>query len=165
MDFINFAKELERKGSEHYTSIAEASTVKEISGIFKLLAREEQRHFDLFDALGSNRSMPPVDDPEISGEVNTIFAAMTQQFKNSGVPAFDHDEALEKALQFENESIRFYTEALTAASPEDTATKNLLTAILAQEHKHTRFITSLMEFLRHPGEWLENAEWHHTDVF
>ena len=48
-----------------------------------------------------------------------------------------------------------------ATEPQRTVLKN----IIHQEKGHALLISSLMEFNRAPGEWLENAEWYHIDEF
>jgi rubrerythrin len=165
MNTIGLAKEIEQQGYEHYLKLAEATPVREISGIFQLLAREELRHLEIFSAIEKERPFPPVEDSETAGHAKKVFESMADHFKTAGVPAFNHDDALEKALQFEQKSITFYSELLEGNESAGAPDREVLNTIIAQERIHARLITSLMDFFRHPGEWLENAEWRHADEF
>lgn len=165
MDVLGLAKEIEQQGYEHYMNLADSTPVREISGIFKLLAREEKNHFEIFAAIEKNSVVPPAEDSEIVEHAEKVFQSLSDHFKTAGVPAFDHDDAFEKALQFENKSIRFYSEIISGKEFTDESNKAVLLYIIAQERMHARLISSLMEFFRHPGEWLENAEWRHIDDY
>ena len=165
MIFLSFAKEIERKGFEHYTRLADATRVREIAGLFRYLAREEKRHLEIFESWEKKSALPPVENSGISKHAAKAFEILSEQFKTAGVPAINHDDAYEKALEFENKSIRFYTEALSGNEVSDESQRAVLESIIDQEKTHARLITSLMEFQRHPGEWLENAEWHHSDEY
>ncbi|MBN1578855.1 MAG: ferritin family protein [Chitinispirillaceae bacterium] len=165
MIFLNFAKEVERKGFEHYTKLADATPVREIAGIFLFLAREEKRHLEIFEAWDKGAAIPSIEDFGISKHAVKAFQILSEHFKTAGTPAINHDDAYEKALEFENKSIRFYTEALNGNAVSDESQKTILESIIDQEKTHARLITSLMEFQRHPGEWLENAEFRHPDDY
>lgn len=165
MIFLSFAKEIERKGFEHYTRLADATQVREIAGIFRYLAREEKRHLEIFESWERGRALPPIENSGISKHATKAFEILSEHFKTAGVPAINHDDAYKKALEFENKSIRFYTEALSGNEVSDESQRTILESIINQEKTHARLITSLMEFQRHSGEWLENAEWHHSEEY
>ena len=165
MNFLHLAQEIELQGFNHYNKLADATPVKEISGIFRFLAREEKRHLEIFEALDRNADIPAVEDTGISEYAAKAFEDLSGHFKTAGVPALSHNDAYEKALGFEDKSIRFYTDALNGNDLSDESQRTVLESIIEQEKKHARLITSLMEFQRHPGEWLENAEWRHIDAY
>ncbi|MBN1309755.1 MAG: ferritin family protein [Chitinispirillaceae bacterium] len=165
MIFLHFSKEIERKGLEYYNKLADATQIREIAGIFRYLAREEKRHYEIFESWEKEGVLPPVENSGISKHATTAFEVLSEHFKTAGVPAINHGDAYEKALEFENKSIRFYTEALNGIEVSDESQRAILESIIDQEKTHARLITSLMEFQRHPGEWLENVEWRHAEKY
>lgn len=167
MELINYAKELELKGYEYYVILAQESTIGEISGIFTFLAKEEKRHYEILDSWQQNIKIPAIENENIMENVNEVFQKLTDQFRGASFVAIDRDDAYEKALEFENKSISHYTKALERLGPgkEHETQRTMLQSIINQEKIHAQLITSLMEFQRHPGEWLENAEWYHFEEY
>lgn len=165
MNFLHFAKTMELQSSKQYRELADKTQQREIAGIFNFLANEEEKHFKLFDAWEKIENPPPSEDSGISEYAKKIFHALSDHFKTAGVPAIDYDDVYVKALGFENESIQFYKDALNGEDVTDKAQRALLEHIIDEEEKHAWLIAALMEFQRHPGEWLENAEWRHSEVY
>jgi rubrerythrin len=79
------------------------------------------------------------------------------------VPATHYYNAYEKALKFEEKSVALYESILTKLDKKDQ--KGIVNKILDQEKSHVQFLHNMLEFLRHPGEWLENAEWFHQEAY
>jgi rubrerythrin len=164
VDFIEMAKQIELEGIEHYRTLAKECQVKELAGIFEYFVRQEQNHYELFDAWGKNRHLPePSDRDDVVRRAKGVFSELAKDMENLGVPAIDHDDAYDKALSLEENSVSFYRQALEIT--EDPKRKDELTFVLHQEVRHLRLVESLMQFQRHPHEWLENAEWYHFDEF
>lgn len=164
MGFLDFAKEIETQGAEQYSNLAAAMPVRELSAIFKFMAEEEKRHYDLFDSWQRKAKTPSLPDGAILGKAKDAFASLADHFMvNHYFPPINYEQAYDKALLLENKSIALYEEALPKV--QDPENQSVLKMIIDQEHAHARFITALMEFLRHPGQWLENAEWHHLEEY
>jgi rubrerythrin len=163
MNAIEFAKEIEQEGIAHYRSLAGRTQIKELNSIFNFLADEEQRHYEIFNSWEENPDIPPLEKSGVLTHAKETFAAMTEQFKSFGAPVVHRTEAYEKALAFENKSIELYTAALDTLGEEGQ--KSVLTSIIEQEKSHARLMQSLIDFQRHPGQWLEDAEWYHLDEF
>jgi len=139
MNIFTIAKDIEQQGFEHY--------------------------LEIFTAIEKKSVVPPVGNSPLAEQAKKAFQSISEHFKTAGIPAIDHDDAFEKALEFENKSIQFYTEMQSGKEFADESNKSVLLYIISQEQMHARLITSLMEFFRHPGEWLENAEWNHLDDY
>ena len=167
MDFLDFAKEIETRGREQYSVLARTMQIRELSGIFEFMAEQEQRHYELFDYWQRNNSEVSASNlpaETVIGQAKSAFERIAGHFSERNfVPPIDYEQAYKQALEFENRSIALYEEALPKIM--DDRRKKPLKSIIEQEHAHARFITSLMDFLRHPGEWLENAEWDHLDEY
>lgn len=167
MNFLSYAKEIELAGAELYSGLAQKAGVIEVSSIFQFLAREEKRHYEIFDAWQQNSVLPAVEETNLLRYAKESFQKLTEHFKMLGVSVINRDEAYEKALDFEKNSINLYSEALEKIKKnlDNEKQRNILKLIIEQERSHEKLIVSLMEFQRHPGEWLENAEWYHLDEY
>ncbi|MBD3346192.1 MAG: hypothetical protein GF401_14135 [Chitinivibrionales bacterium] len=167
MDILDYAKEIESQGIEHYSNLAKEVELKELESIFEFLVREEKRHYEIFDSWQKESAVPSVDNTGILTQAKGAFQKLSDHFKTASFVAIDRDEAYNKALEFENKSISLYTDALDKLGDgmNDGKYRDTLKSIIDQEKKHARLITSLKEFQRHPGEWLENAEWYHFDQY
>lgn len=150
---------------EHYRDLIKSTQPRELAGIFDFLAKEEERHFNLFAAWEKMPELLENDDSAISEYAEKTFLALADHFETVGVPAIDHGDAYKKALEFENKSVQFYTDVLNGNSITNKTQRAILREIIDQEQLHARLIVSLMEFQRHPEEWLENAEWRHAEEF
>jgi rubrerythrin len=160
---LEFAMGIEKEGMDYYKHLANTSVGKDVASIFTFLSEEEKRHYEIFAALRNNADVPPLEDFAILSRAPQVFKGLADHFETYGVPATHYYNAYEKALRFEEKSVSYYSDALTKIM--DAAKKDILAKIIDQEKTHVQFITGLLEFLRHPGEWLENAEWVHTDEF
>jgi rubrerythrin len=165
MNFLQVAKEIEQQGCDHYNALADNESTREFAGIFRFLAAEEIRHFQIFDAMDKKTALPPVETTDVVAYAKKIFQSLSEQFKASGGSSANYEEVYEKALQFENKSIEFYTRAIDENLFTGEADQQILLDIIRQENIHAKLISGLMEFLRHPGEWLENAEFFHSEEF
>ena len=165
MDFLDFAKEIETEGIKRYSILVHTMQVKELSGIFAFMADQEKSHYELFDSWQRNGAAAPELPVEtVLGKAKGAFEDIAGHFlARNFVPPINYEQVYKQALGFENRSIALYEETLPKIN--DDAQRGTLKLIIDQEKAHAHFITALMEFLHHPGEWLENAEWHHLDEY
>jgi rubrerythrin len=166
MDFLDFAKEIETQGIERYSLLAKTMQVKGLSGIFTYMADQEKLHFELFDSWQRNRQggTPELPVETVLGKAKDVFEHLAGHFlPGNFVAPSNYEQAYMQALEFENKSLALYEETLPKIDDENQL--SMLKLIIDQEKAHARYITVLMEFLRHPGEWLENAEWLHLEDF
>lgn len=166
MDFLDFAKEIETRGIEQYSLLANTMQVKELSGIFAYMADQEKLHYELFDSWQRNGHGGTQELPveTVLGKAKDAFENLAGHFNvRNFIAPNNYEHAYKQALEFENKSIALYEETLPKM--DDDNQRSVLKLIIDQEKAHARYITVLMEFLRHPGEWLENAEWHHLEEF
>ena len=166
MDLLNMAKELEKSAVLFYQDLAKSTTVGEFTGIFSDLAREEQKHFDIFDKWRKNERLPELENfiPQAT-DAATIFEYLSEQFKASTGEFISRSQIFKMAVELERKSIDHYRRMIESSDSTISAHRSLVERIIAQEENHIRVINALSEFLRHPGEWLENAEFNHTDEY
>lgn len=164
MDFLELAKKIEKQGMEQYALMARTLEVKGLNGIFAYMAEQEKRHYELFDSWQRKEpARPRLPEETVLVKAKEAFEKLAKHFIGADfVAPVNYEQAYKQALQFENNSIELYSETL---SKLDDGQQSVLVSIIKEEKAHARFITDLMEFLRHPGEWLENAEWHHSEEY
>jgi len=164
MDFLDFAKNIEKQGKEQYLTLANSMQEKELSGIFKFMAAEEERHWEVFDGWQKKIHTPETAVELVLGKNSDAFKSIAGHFIGEQyIAPINYEQAYDKALQFENQSIALYESGLSNTTDEEW--KPVLTMIIEQEKAHADFLVSLKNFLRHPGEWLENAEWRHAEEY
>ena len=161
MDFISTVMEMERDAHKLYLNLAEKTPVREIRGIFEFLAEEEMKHISYFESLARDANIPLVEDSKLTEFAAKTFEKLSEQFMLAGVPAINYEDAYEKALELEGNTIEYYSNALRKSVVNSSAQRNVLLAIIEQEKTHARLLRSVLELLGHPDERLENAEWHH----
>jgi rubrerythrin len=161
MDTLGMAKSIESQGRDYYKKLAQDSPLKELSGIFNFLANEEQRHFEIFDAMQRKEKITTPQKGNSSAEAKKVFAAMSKQF---AIPetVYDYTKTYQHALELEEKSIDLYEAMLTNASTLDE--KRLLAFLIEEEQKHEHLLDHLIEFVNEPNVFLENAEFNHLDL-
>ena len=102
--FLALAMQIEVEGRKHYLAIAGEIPVPEISGIFRFLADEEQRHYELFAAWQRASHLPPIINTHVLVKARNAFQKLWEQFREAGLPAMDYRDAYEKALAFEKKA-------------------------------------------------------------
>ena len=162
MDLLELAKNIEQEGKEYYERLAKESVLPAIAGIFKLLAKEEQDHWDLFDAWQKNNTLSPAVPGTVNGEAKKVFEELAAHF-NEQETVYDYTKAYSKALKLEQKSISFYENMLAKSTSADE--KKVISSLIVEEQKHEHLMEHLLEFISRPKQWLENAEFNHLDEY
>jgi rubrerythrin len=157
---IELAKNIEKEGKRYYEILAREGPVSALSGIFKLLAEEEQKHYELFNSWQENSFPHPSSSGTVSAEAKRVFAALSAQFSLPET-AYDYSKAYTKALDLERKSISLYEDMLGKAS--SAVQKNVLSFLIQEEQKHEHLMEHLLEFVSEPKTFLENAEFNHLE--
>lgn len=161
-DIWQEAKDIETKGKAYYEELAEMTPVEEVKSVLKVLAGEEQKHYDLFDSL--QKGMPP--EEAAAADVGKIakeaFEKIAKEFQ---VPAglSDAEEAYRKALSIEQASVEYYTELL--GKVDDKLQQSAIETVISEEKRHEKLVLGLLEFVRRPKEWLEDARFYHLEEY
>ena len=162
MNILQNSIDIERQGKEYYLILARQTPLPELAGIFNFLAGEEQKHIEQFEALTKKVRPDPLPESTALENAQKVFSKMTAGFaiKES---LEDYVTAYQKARDFEQKSIDYYQGALSQKLHADQCA--VFTYILKQEQAHLHLMENLIEFVRRPKEWLENAEWNHLDEY
>jgi rubrerythrin len=156
------AKSIEREGREYYRARAQETSNPEIAGVLRLLADEEQRHYDFFAALEKNDTTFYTHSSVAIAEAREAFSRLAAAFQEQDAVE-DAETTYAKALEMEKASVAYYERLIGDVSSENG--KKALTAILEEEKNHVHIVQGLLEFVRRPREWLENAEFTHLEEY
>jgi rubrerythrin len=159
MDALELAKSIEKEGREYYLKLAKESPEPSLAGVFTFLAKEEQRHYDIFDALQKN-ALVRTEPGTALAEAKKMFAGLSSHF---ALPEmfYDYTAAYMRALELERKSISLYDGMLIKASSSDE--KKVLSFLILEEQKHEHLMEHLIEFVNKPNVFLDTAEFNHLD--
>jgi rubrerythrin len=155
MDFLEFGKSIEKSGIGMYDKLAIECPVIELAGVFKFLALEEHRHFEILDAWQKCIEPPDIDSTAILGAPEMLFRKLADSFGSRGASVLNYSNTYQKALQFERVGLEAYEEALDKLENEEQ--RHLLLVMINQEKFHVHLLSSLLDYNRQSSEFLGNA--------
>jgi rubrerythrin len=160
MDIFEFAMQMEKDGEKYYRDLAEKVSDEGVSRIFLMMADDEVKHYNIFANMKSGT--PEMESTLVLTKAKNIFKEMSIS-KGS----FDFDiaqkDALQKALEIEERSEKFYNEKANEVNSKEQ--KALLLKIAGEERKHVHLLDHMIEFFNRPSNWLDNAEFTHLDEY
>lgn len=155
MNVFDYAMQMEKDGEAYYREIANSTSNDGLKAIVTHLADEEVKHYNIFKMMkeGKSDSLPP---SNILVDVKNIFVSMKAKGDKYNFEAKQIDYYA-KALETEKKSEAFYREK--AGETTVVHEKSLLIAIADEEKRHGEILEGIIEFIKEPETWLENAEW------
>jgi len=164
MNIYEFAMQMEKDGENYYRKLAEQSKDSGLGKIFTMLADDEVYHFKLADKLNRRQKEKPVSS-KILEDVKNIFVSMKEINEELHIDTTKAANEYRKACTIEERSRDFYQEK--AEQTEDKEEKAIFLQLAKWEGNHLRIMENIIEFVSRPepGNWLENAEWHHLDEY
>ena len=162
MNVFDFAMKMEEDGKAYYEKLADQATHPGLQTIFKRLAEDEQKHYEIFQQLKAGKTVPATQDSNIIDEVKNVFETLTKE-ETTLKGLAGADTAYQHAMQVEAESYRLYEKA--AGEEKDSATKKLLLKIAEEEHKHFTILENIYHFVNAPSQYLAWGEFSNLDEF
>jgi rubrerythrin len=165
MDIYDFAMQMEKDGENYYRELMSLTKAIGLKKIFALLADEEVRHYALIEQLRRTSEPPQIQQTRILDNAKNIFIEMRDSQQGPSIDKAESVEAFKKACDIEDMSRRFYLEK--AEESTDEHVRLLFNRLAIEEEKHFRIMENIVEFVARPepGQWLENAEWHHLEEY
>jgi rubrerythrin len=161
MGVFDFAMKMEMDGKSFYEQLAEKSTNPGLRTIFSRLAADEQKHYEIFQALQSE-TPPHMQDTTVLEDARNIFGELLSG--KSSVPSFEGDlEGYLYAMKLEADSVDLYEEA--AGKEQDASVKDILMRIAGEEQKHFNILENIYNFVNAPNEYLAWREFSNIDEF
>jgi rubrerythrin len=132
-DLVEIAVKLEEAGSSFYAQVAEISS--ETRSLFEDLSKVEMKHAQMYRELNPSGDFPGGDGAfeYLSYLVDTGPLRNLRETGKLGETPLNMDEAFPMAVEFEKETILFYTGFGSLLSPEAAAINE---KIVVQEKQH-----------------------------
>ncbi len=154
MNLLKYAIEMETDGEKYYQRQAQLNSDNSLSVVFIHLAKDENTHAEILKNKLNNTPYELKD--------HSAFFAIDNIFK--GVKDFSSEikqfpgqfDVYHEALKIEKQSIELYSRLINES--DDDNDKILFEFLIKQEKSHYDFFEALIDFLRHPYEWVESAE-------
>ena len=163
INVLKYAVEKEKAAENFYTEKAQTVQEPGTKEIFRDLAEDEHKHFEMVSELlkqaesGVETSiiiLPPPSSPK--ERIEAIFS----KFKNGKLPSLSEKttarEALTFALEIEKQSFNHYSQATEDSENNETAA--VYRFLAGEENKHFIMIDNALDFIDDPGRWLYEEE-------
>ena len=161
MNVYDFAMKMELDGKTYYEKLAATTKVTGLHNIFLGLAEDEQKHYEIFQAL-KNQEAPAMTDSTALENARNIFEKLIAEKSVAGSTG-DDLAGYRHAMKLEAESFRFYGEiAIHTPAP---GIKQLLSRIAGEERKHFNILQNVFDFVNAPNQYLAWAEFSNLDEF
>ncbi len=123
--------------------------------ILDLLAEEEKGHATALVEM-KRGAYSALEESRLPKQVLGLVEGAVKKGQNAISTDASMREILQKAMEIEQATCRFYEE--NAASADDDRVKELFTSLANQELGHYLIVSSLSEYFDRPLEWVESAE-------
>ena len=161
MNVYDFAMKMELDGKAYYEQLAAATKVTGLRNIFLGIAEDEQKHYEIFQAL-KNQEAPTMTESTALENARNVFEKLIAEKPVAG-PTGDDLAGYRHAMKLEAESFRFYEEV--AIHTPDPGIKQLLSRIAGEERKHFNILRNVFDFVNAPNQYLAWAEFSNLDEF
>ena len=155
MTILDDAISLEERARAYYAEAA--GRVSDPSGkeILDLLTKEEALHAAALAKMKAG-SYGELAGSTLLQDVRGLVEGAVKEGKRAISSDGSLREILQKAMETEQATKRFYEEK--AASADDEKVRDLFSKLARQEASHYLLVSSLAEYFDRPAEWVESAE-------
>ncbi len=162
MNVFDFAMKMELDGKAFYEKLARDTNVAGLSTIFTRLAADEQKHFEIFQALKGQAQTATMEETTILEDAKNVFEKLIDEKEAHGAVKGDL-EGYKYAMKLEADSYRLYEDA--AKREKDAGLKSLMLTIAGEEHKHFDILQNIYDFVNAPNQYLAWGEFSNLDEF
>ncbi len=146
VDVRNIAVQIERNGEETYRAAAKQATDENIAEILLLMADEERRHCQWFEALELEEKNMSAEQQEIASMGRNLLQEMvksqTFSLELGSLSQADHlDMVFSQCKEFEHDTIDFYQ--FLKGIIEDSEAVQQVDVIIAEERLHIEQIAKI----------------------
>jgi len=160
VDVLEYAMQMEKDGECFYRELSEKTTNKGLRTILTMLADEEIKHYNAIEKIKTAKTH--MTEATVLGDAKNVFVKIRQSGES-----FDFDqgqiELYKKAQDIEEKSQRFYLEK--ASHVEEEYQRELFLKLAEEEKKHYFLLDNIIEFVCHPENWLEDAEFYRLEEY
>jgi rubrerythrin len=162
MNVFDYAMKMEMDGKSLYEKMADESNMDGLKNIFRRLAKDEQKHYEIFQAMKGQTSTMAMEDTTVLDDSKNIFEELLGK-KNALGPVSGDIDGYRHAMKLEADSFRLYEDA--AEKEENKDVKALLLRIAGEEHKHFEVLENIYDFVNAPNQYLAWREFSNLDEF
>jgi rubrerythrin len=159
MDYFEFSIQMEKDAEALYRKMADNAPVEGIKKVLLMLAEDEVRHRVAIEQLQKKMAVGPAQGSAL--EIKTVFDELKKDTSITNI-TMDAAEDYEKAVEIEQRGLDFYKEKFEGA--EDPESKKLFEVLMRQESYHLHTTKNLLDMVRRPDWWVENAEFDPHDA-
>ena len=168
MDIFDFALKMEKESEKYYREQAKVTKFTDLQVLLENLAEAEARHYKIVEALRmqNNECLP---EEALLAETKNIFASYikdAEALRNAiSIDKIKEDQIdiYRLALVKEKESVEIYEKMLTEA--QNTHTKSVIERLIKEEQLHAEAIDEIVDLLNKVSDWVESAEFNHTEAY
>ena len=168
MDIFDYALKLEMESEKYYRDQAEKTSFADLRFLLENLADTEARHYKIVEALRlqNNVALPPA---KPSGQSESIFSSYIKDAealrKAISIDKFKEEQidVYRVALVKEKESVEIYEKMLQETQNSDA--KAALESLIKEEKSHAEAIDEIIDLLNKVSDWVESAEFNHTEPY
>ncbi len=162
MDFFEFALEMEQRTIESYRFLAEKCQGNEgIKNILLMLADDHEKHIKTLGEM-QDKAAAEMEETEVFRKARELFSSM-QEDKDPFSCDIDQVKLYEDARDLVLKKHRFYLDLVEKMETEEN--KALVRKMAQEEKKQAVVLGNIIEMVRRPQTWLEDAEFHHLDEY
>lgn len=162
MNVYEQAMKMEEDGRAFYLEHAEKTSLPELKKILMELADDELKHYNIFKAMKDEQPAEYKESQKTSilATVKNVFEELKSEGNEMSF-AEGAKSVWEQAREVEKKAEEFYR--ARADEIDDDNQKHILHRIADEEHRHWVSLDNVINFLDHPVQWLEDAEWSSLD--
>jgi len=155
MTVLDDAISLEERARAYYEEAQHRVTDPSAKKILNLLAEEEKGHATALAEM-KRGAYGALEESLLPKQVLGLVEGAVKKGQNAISTDASMKEILQKAMEIERTTERFYKENAQAA--EDAKLRGLFEYLAAREAEHYHLVSSLAEYFDRPAEWVESAE-------
>lgn len=162
MSFIEQALKYEQDTIKNYRNLAEQCTShKGIQYILQKLIKDHEKHLQSLGQM-SGKEIANLENKEIYKEVARIFEKIKMD-KNTFSCNMDQLRLYQEARELILQKQKLYEEMQHKTDNDEG--KRLLQELINEEKKQAIVLDNIIEMVRRPQNWIENAEFYHLEDY
>ena len=161
LEALQTAIQMEIDGKEFYLKASHESSNELGEKLLQTLATEEDYHRmkfeEIYNSIQNEQGWPKTDfQPDRGQKLRTIFARETEQISSDLKFIPTELDAVQKAMDMENETYDFYKNRSAIATYD--AEKSFYETVAAEEKEHHMILLDYYEYLKDPTGWFVQKE-------
>lgn len=151
MDILEYAIKMELDGEKYYREQAKKNSGNPLKTIFDSLADDEVEHARIIGEKAKGKDFMADDSKgKAKGNVFDGLSDFSMDIKENPSQL----DAYRMAMKMEKDSIELYEKL----SKERGDADGLFAFLIGQEREHYRILEQIVELVKRPTEWVEDAE-------